>query len=40
MFVLDKATGKECGSPNRAAFGVTLSRDEQAVWLGTLVAAA
>nr|WSY54135.1 ATP-grasp peptide maturase system methyltransferase [Streptomyces sp. NBC_00886] len=28
------ATWEEYGSPNTAAFGVTVSRDEQAVWLG------
>ena len=28
------ATWEEYGSPNRAAFGVTVSRDEQVVWLG------
>jgi hypothetical protein len=28
------ATWEEYGSPNTAAFGVTVSRDQQAVWLG------
>lgn len=28
------ATWEEYGSPNRAAFGVTVSRNEQVVWLG------
>ncbi|ELS55419.1 hypothetical protein [Streptomyces viridochromogenes] len=28
------ATWEEYGSPNTAAFGVTVARDQQAVWLG------
>ena len=28
------ATWEDYGSPNTAAFGVTVSRDQQAVWLG------
>jgi hypothetical protein len=28
------STWEEYGSPNTAAFGVTVSRDQQAVWLG------
>ncbi|MFD9871210.1 ATP-grasp peptide maturase system methyltransferase [Streptomyces niveus] len=30
------ATWEEYGSPNTAAFGVTVSRDQQVVWLGNL----